>query len=146
MYDSEVSGVNDCGDRWTFGFKADIGAIGGAHVAVFKKDGKAEYFCVSSYIDEGIFDNVKPIDLPEVREPADDRQDMQSTPDGAVKTIYEKTPCGGAYSKVFYCDSSGEPTSPEKSCQMIIHEYSEGGALLRETVAFTNGWSPNIDE
>lgn len=63
-----------------------------------------------------------------------------------VKTINEKTPCGGAYSKVFYCDSSGEPTSPEKSCQMIIHEYSEGGALLRETIAFTNGWFPNIDE
>ncbi len=62
------------------------------------------------------------------------------------KTIYEPTPCGGAYSKVFYCDSNGEPTSPEKSCQIIIHEYSEDGDLLRETIAFTNGWYPNIDE
>ena len=63
MYGSEVSGGNDCGDRWTFGFKADINAIGGAHVAVFKENGKAEYFCVAEYIDEGIFDNSLPINI-----------------------------------------------------------------------------------
>mgnify|MGYP006873004428 CR=1 FL=1 len=62
-----------------------------------------------------------------------------------IKTTYEKTPCGGAYSKVFYCDSIGESTEPENACQIIIHEYSEEGQLLRETIAFANGWSPSID-
>lgn len=59
-----------------------------------------------------------------------------------VKTVYEKTPCGGAYSKAFYCDSTGAPTTPDKACQILIHEYSEDGRLLRETIAFANGWSP----
>lgn len=63
-----------------------------------------------------------------------------------VKTVYEKTPGGGAYSKAFYCDNTGEPTSPDKACQILVHEYSEDGRLLRETIAFANGWYPGKEE
>ncbi len=58
------------------------------------------------------------------------------------EVINEKTPCGGAYAKIFYCDSTGAPTTPDKACQLLIHEYSKDGRLLHETIAFANGWHP----
>ncbi len=59
-----------------------------------------------------------------------------------VEIINEKTPCGGAYAKIFYKDSKGQPVSRDKACQAHIHEYSEDGRLLQETIAFVNGWYP----
>ena len=69
---SEVKSCGDCGDRWVFSFKEDEGKIGGAPVVVYKTSGACEYFSVADYIIKGIFENIKPIDLSEVREPKND--------------------------------------------------------------------------
>ena len=60
---SKICSAGDCGDKWIFGFEEDVGKTGGAPVAVFKEKGTCEYFFVVDYILEGVFDNLKHIDL-----------------------------------------------------------------------------------
>ncbi len=56
--------------------------------------------------------------------------------------LNEKTPCGGAYAKIFYKDIKGQPISRDKACQAHIQEYSKDGELLKETIMLMNGWYP----
>lgn len=49
--ESEVVGIVDCGDRWAFAFKADVGCLGSCPVFVYKDDGRAEYFSISDHVE-----------------------------------------------------------------------------------------------
>lgn len=40
----KVDLAGDCGDRWVFSFKKDIGNLGGAPIFIFKDDGHHEFF------------------------------------------------------------------------------------------------------
>lgn len=51
------------------------------------------------------------------------------------KRINEKTPCGGAYSEIYYFDMDGNPADETKANKCVIRECAENGELLKETWA-----------
>ena len=47
--------------------------------------------------------------------------------------INEKTPCGGAYSEIYYFDEDGNPADGSKAFRCVIRECDENEELLNET-------------
>ena len=48
------------------------------------------------------------------------------------KRINEKTPCGGAYSEIYYFDTDGNPADEAKANRCVIRECAKNGELLNE--------------
>ena len=48
------------------------------------------------------------------------------------KRINEPTPCGGAYSEIYFFDAAGNPADETEAARCVIRECAADGSLLSE--------------
>ena len=48
------------------------------------------------------------------------------------KRIYETSPCGGAYSEIYFFDAAGNAADETEAVRCVIRECSADGSLLSE--------------
>ncbi len=52
--------------------------------------------------------------------------------------VNEKTPCGGAYSEIYFFDENGNQVDEAIAARCVIRECDNNGNLLNETWATAN--------